>query len=158
MRKTVKATTVKAASLISFPPLLPVPGHDNPELASDGNLLSLCLPSKVQDKLDNLFAEWDALDQQVKALKAEQAEKAEEMGNLLDTRGLKAISCSDLNVRWVYSHSSSINKLALLKNGVSADVIVASTAQKAFRRLSVSNPARAAEARAEREQEAEEGV
>lgn len=149
MPKTIKkapGTVVPPTPLISFPPLIPLPGHDAVELTTDGSIITLGLPNRFQDTLDNLFAEWDALDQQIKALTAEKKEKAEELGRMLDSRKLKAISCADLSVRWVYSHSSNINKLALLKNGVSADVIVASTKQSPHRSLKVVNPARKAEA------------
>lgn len=147
----IKPATAPAPKLISFPAPALIPGHDAPELLTDGGLVELCLPSRVQDRLDNLFAEWDALDEQIRAFKAEQAERATELGKLIDSRGLKAIACNSLSVRWVYSHSSSINKLRLLDNGVSADVIAASTKQKSFRRLAVTNPAKAAERKAERE-------
>jgi len=145
-------------TLLSFPDPVPLPGHDNVELTTDGGLPTLGLPNRFQDRLDNLFAEWDALDEQVRLLKAEQATVAEELGSMLDSRKLKAVACDSLSVRWVYSHNTSINKLRLVENGVPSAVIAASTKVTPFRSLRVANPVKEAQRKAEKAAEAGENV
>ncbi len=152
---TASAVAPKLAvlKLSRFPDPIPAPGADNPELITDGSITDLSLPTRVQDKLDNLFAEWDALDQQIKALKAEQEERKAELGELLDSRSLKAVTCDSLSVRWVHSSNSTLDKLKLLENGVAAAVIDASTKRTLFRSLRVTNPVRAAQEKAAKEAE-----
>ena len=132
------------AELIRFEDPKPVEGADNPELLTDGTLDALNLCADHQFELEELYTTWDQLDAAIDRLTAEREQKRQALGRLLDSIGIKAVGCAELKVAWVHSHNSTINKMALLANGVSSSVIEASTKRTPFRQLSVVNVARAA--------------
>ncbi len=137
--KGIATELTGALKLVHFPEPEPVFGAEFVEAVTDQPFNSLALPAKFKSKVEELYSEHDALSQQIKALEAEKKQVAEDLGKLLDKQKLRSISSSDIRVQWVHSHNSTINKLALLSNGVSSAVIAASTKKTPFRRLSVVN-------------------
>jgi len=137
--QTVKVMTVATSAVVNqpvtssglthcpAPEALPEALYEKRELA-DTEQFQACYP-----ELDFLNSAYSSLAQQIKALEEEKAATGRQITEMLDSLKLKGVSAPGVSVGLTYSHRESLDKMTLLANGVSADVLAASTRTTVFR-------------------------